>query len=45
MTMGGLAARNSLESLPITSENMMYTETVDKDFALFENVSQMLFDV
>ena len=43
--MGGLAARNSLESLPTTSENMMYTETVDKDFALFENVSQMLCDV
>ena len=43
--MGGLAARSSLESLPITSENMMFTETVETDFVLFENVSQMLFDV
>ena len=37
--------RSSLESLRITSENMMFTETVETDFVLFENVSQMLFDV
>ena len=43
--MGALAARSSLESLPITSENMMFTVTVETDFVLFENVSQMLFDV
>ena len=44
LTMGALVC-STLESLPITSENMMFTETVETDFVLFENVSQMLFDV
>ena len=41
LTMGALVC-STLESLPITSENMMFTATVAKDFAVFENVSEML---
>ena len=41
LTMGALV-RSTLESLPITSENMMFTATVAKDFAVFEKVSEML---
>ena len=41
LTMGTLV-RSTLESLPVTSENMMFTATVAKDFAVFENVSEML---
>jgi len=41
LTMGALV-RSILESLPITSENMIFTATVAKDFAVFENVSKML---
>ena len=43
LTMGALV-RSTLESLPITSENMMFTATVAKDFAVFEKVSKMLLD-
>ena len=43
LTMGALV-RSTLESLPITSENMMFTATVAKDFAVFEKVSEMLLD-
>ena len=38
----GALVRSILESLPITSENMIFTATVAKDFAVFENVSKML---
>ena len=31
-----------LQSLPITSENMMFTATVAKNYAVFEDVSKML---
>ena len=38
----GALVRSILESLPITSENMIFTASVAKDFAVFENVSKML---
>ena len=41
LTMGALI-RSILESLPITSENMIFTATVAKNYAVFENVSKML---
>ena len=41
LTMGALI-RSILESLPITSENMIFTATVAKNFAVFESVSKML---
>jgi len=41
LTMGALV-RSILESHPITSENMIFTATVAKNFAVFENVSKML---
>ena len=31
-----------LQSLPITSENMIFTATVTKNYAVFEDVSEML---
>ena len=41
LTMAALV-RSVLESLPITSENMIFTATVAKNFEVFENVSKML---
>ena len=33
-----------LQSLPITAENMMFTATTAKNFAVFEKVSKMLLE-
>ena len=41
LTMAALV-RSVLGSLPITSENMIFTATVAKNFEVFENVSKML---
>merc|ERR1712030_122694 len=33
-----------LQSLPVTAENMMFTATTAKNFAVFEKVSKMLLE-